>query len=169
MKATYLYPMKHKVSFTLVARKHIEILQRAGWDIVEGEVNNVYSATILPVTFVHPMFYPLVSGPKAYRRLLRHADKLVGFDVADTNRISSLAAYVASQFDLVFVPTRAIAKIYKDSGVIAPIEVLPHGIDEKWLRKNIRTLLTDSSLLCCIEEKRKQVRVEKRKRSRKND
>jgi len=134
MKATYLYPKNQTISFTLIARKHIEILRNAGWEIIEGEVNFIEKAEILPITFVHPMFYPLATGPRSYRRLLKYADTLIGFDVADTDKISPLAAYVASQFDLIFVPTKAIADIYKRSGVISKIRVLPHGIDEKWLR-----------------------------------
>ena len=133
-KLSYLYPKEKKVSFTLIAKKHIEYLKKYCLEIHEADVNNFKKEDVGEVTLVHPMFYPLVDDPRRYRTLMRYADVLIGFDVCDTDKISPLSAYVSSLFDLVIVPSSFCREVYKKSGVLSNVIVLPHGVSSLWLR-----------------------------------
>ena len=135
MKIAYLYPKAKRVSFTLVAKKHIEQLRKRGVEIHEADCNVFSDRDVYPTTIYHPIMYPLTSSPRKYRVLMRRADKLIGFEVCDTDHISPLGAYVCSQFDLVILPTRFCANVYKASGVMTKIDVLPHGISNTFLRE----------------------------------
>ena len=135
MRIAYLYPRRKRVSFTLVAQKHIEQLRKRGVEIHEADCNVFSESDVYPVTIFHPILYPLASSPRKYRVLMRRADKLIGFEVCDTDHISPLSAYVCSQFDLVILPTRFCANVYKGSGVMTKIDVLPHGISNTFLRE----------------------------------
>ena len=135
-RITYLYPIQQRVSFTLIAKKHIRLLRDLGLEIREADIHSFKPEDLSKVTLVHPILYPLVSNPKTYRTLLRYSDKLIGFDVADTDKMSPLACYVLSQFDLVLVPSEYIKKVYFNSGVVTRVEVLPHGIDDAYLRES---------------------------------
>ena len=135
MKLTYMYPMRKRVSFTLIAKKHIAQLRKRGVEVVEADIHSFTPRQLSPLTLVHPVFYPLIDSPQSYRTIIRHADCLVGFDVCDTDKISPLAAYVANLFDLILVPTSWCKQVYQRSGVISRVDVLPHGVDEVFLRE----------------------------------
>jgi len=132
---TYLYPIKQRISFTLIAEKHIKQLRDRGINVRVADIHNFRDEELSHVTLVHPILYPLISSPKHYRRLYKHCEKLIGFDVADTDKLSPLAAYVVSTFDLVFVPAHFIKLVYLRSGALTRIEVLPHGVDDIFFRE----------------------------------
>jgi len=134
-RITYMYPRRKRVSFTIVAKKHIKELRRRGLDIHEADIHAFNKDDIGVLTLVHPIFYPLIDSPRSYRTILRHSDKLIGFDVCDTDRISHLASYVANLFDCVIVPSTFCKEVYRRSGVFIDIEVLPHGVDDVFLRE----------------------------------
>jgi len=131
---TYLYPMRKRVSFTLIARRHVEQLRKRGLEVHEADIHHFGDDDIGELTLVHPIFYPLISAPFRYKTIIRRSRRLIGFDVCDTDRISELAAYVANLFDLVVVPTRFCREVYRRSGVYTDIEVLPHGVSDAFLR-----------------------------------
>jgi len=134
-RITYLYPKRKRVSFTIVAKKHIKELRKRGLDVHEADIHSFGSLDIGELTLVHPIFYPLIDSPRNYRMILRYADKTIGFDVCDTDRISHLASYVANLFDCVIVPSTFCKEVYRRSGVFIDIEVLPHGVDDVFLRE----------------------------------
>jgi len=135
MRVTYLYPRRKRLSFTLIAKKHVEQLRKRGYEVHEADIHMFSSADLSDVTLVHPMFYPLIDSPRRYKILIKYGKKLVGFDVCDTSKITPLAAYIANLFDTVIVPTRYCRDVYKASGVMTDIRVLPHGIDDVFLRE----------------------------------
>jgi len=135
MRVTYLYPKRKRLSFTIVAERHIEQLRKRGVEVHEADIHAFTSKDLSDVTLVHPIFYPLIDSPFRYKLLIRYGNRLAGFDVCDTDRITPLAAYVANLFDLVIVPTSFCARVYKSSGVMTRVEVLPHGIDSEFLRE----------------------------------
>ena len=61
-------------------------------------------------------------------------NKIGGFDVADSNRISRLAVDLINKIDLMIVPSNFSKTAYINSVVTTPIEVLPHGINDEFLR-----------------------------------
>jgi len=135
MRIGYMYPMKQRVSFHIVAKKHIEQLRKRGYEVVELDINDPFVKIPVRNVIVHPIFYPLIGHPNFYAKLLRSTDKLLGFDVCDTDHLSPLAAYVASQFNCVVVPCAFCKKVYEKSGVMAKVEVLPHGVDNAFFRE----------------------------------
>jgi len=138
-KVTYIYPIKHRVSFTLVARQHVKYLRQWGIEIEEVDEREIKPEKLNKVTIVHPIFYILYSNhAKVLRVLIENTETLIGFDVCDTNHISPLASYTASQFDVVCVPTTYTKEVFLKSGVMTHIEVIPHGVDEIFLRKDVQ-------------------------------
>jgi len=133
-RITYLYPIRKRVSFTIIARKHVKLLRERGLDVYEADIHNFRDDEIGKLTLVHPIFYPLIDSPRNYKKIIRNSEKQVGFDVCDTDRITPLASYVANLFDLVIVPSSFCKLVYKRSGVFTNIEVLPHGVDDVFLR-----------------------------------
>jgi len=135
MKISYLYPIKKRVSFNIVAKKHIELLRDQGVEVHEGECHPIKEEDVGDITIVHPIFYSLLGKPYNTRILLKKARKLIGFDVADTDHISPLSAYVASLLDLVIVPSSFSKKIFVESGVSTNVEILPHGVSDVFFRE----------------------------------
>jgi len=135
MRIAYVYPKKQRVSFNIVARQHIEQLRKRGYDVVEVDINDPFAEIPVKRALVHPIFYPLAGHPAFYRRVLRSTEALIGFDVCDTDKISPLAAYIASQFDCVAVPTSFCKRVYGRSGVMSRVEVVPHGINKEFYRE----------------------------------
>jgi len=131
-----MYPIDQRVSFRLIAKKHVELLRNFGIEVIERNVRHFTHHHVGEVTIVHPMFYPLVSTPWKMKWLIKKAKYLIGFDVCDTDRISNLASFVANMFDLVSVPCKFCKNVYRFSGVITQIEVLPHGVDDVFFREH---------------------------------
>jgi len=134
-RITYLYPRRKRVSFTIVARKHIKELRKRGLGIHEADIHAFIKDDVGELTLVHPVFYPLIDSPINYKTIIRYSKKMIGFDVCDTDRITPLASYVANLFDLIIVPSSFCKEVYKRSGVFTDIEVLPHGVDDVFLRE----------------------------------
>ena len=135
MKAlTYMYPKRKRVSFTVIAEHHIRELRRLGWQVREVDVHNVKEWEIEGNVVIHPLFYTSLDQPKLFRLVLRRAKTVIGFDVADTSHISNLAAYAASLTDAVVVPSNYSRTVFARSGVLAPVYVVPHGVDDVFLR-----------------------------------
>jgi glycosyltransferase involved in cell wall biosynthesis len=146
----YVYPMWHTVSFTLVARKHIEYIRRLGVRV--QEVDELAFPSLYPYSsltaVVHPYLY------LALRVLQVHSYKLpprggalsteslgywrsrygsiVAVDVCDSDRISSLAVELLELADRVVVPSTFCKRVYESSGVRKPVYVVPHGVDPEW-------------------------------------
>lgn len=136
----YLYPMKERVSFTIVAEKHIEQL-RNKFDVDYFEITEYYAKLDkrYKVIFTHPIFWVFthLSPAILYERLgwleriYEHADNLIGFDVADSDRISNLCADIVNEYyKAVIVPSNFSRKTFINSGVNVDVYVLPHGLND---------------------------------------
>ncbi|MGC8983530.1 MAG: hypothetical protein ACP5KA_07270, partial [Desulfurococcaceae archaeon] len=68
----YVYPRWHKVSFTLIAEKHVEYIRKAGVKV--HEVDELALPTLYPasgpVTIVHPHLYIMLRVLQAHSRKL---------------------------------------------------------------------------------------------------
>lgn len=147
----YVYPQFHTVSFTLVARKHIEYLRRLGLaDVYELDELSLpsYVPHIRHNIILHPWVY-------VYHRLLQarlnalnenlknrlnkylewwrsNFNQLIAVDVCDSDRISDFAVDLLNQADKVVVPSNYCVEVYKQSGVEKPVHRVPHGVDPEW-------------------------------------
>ena len=141
----YVYPIKQTVSFTLVAKRHIDILRSVGVKILELDeecirLRNPPCQEIKDkIVITHPIFYTysvhnVLDVPKCVM-VKKMSKALVGFDVCDTDRISSTAVKIANMYDLIIVPSTFCKQAYIESGVETNIEVIPHGISEKFMRE----------------------------------
>jgi glycosyltransferase involved in cell wall biosynthesis len=147
----YVYPQWHAVSFTLVARKHVEYIRRLGLARVY-ELDELAFPSYMPhlkyVAVVHPWIY-------VYHRLVQarlnaldeslrhrlpeylawwrsHYGRLVAVDVCDSDRISDYAVELLNRADAAIVPSSFCAEVYRASGVRVPVHRVPHGVDPEW-------------------------------------
>jgi len=137
-RLTYIYPLSTRVSFQLVAKKHIEILRNAGFEVDEMDSKRIDVNKLNRVTVIHPIFFTLYSNhANLLRKILKKVDALIGFDVCDADHISPLASYTASQFDCVIVPSTFCKNVFINSGVMTNVECIPHGVDDIFLRDDV--------------------------------
>jgi len=153
-RVSYIYPVYGNDSFHVVASNHVKYLryeynkyigtkdeyieiEEIDWSQL-GNIRWNEKRNVL----IHPFLYPFVS-PESFTQNLRNFAKLLGtknkiggFDVADSNRISNLAAYLVNKIDLMMVPSNFAKDAYINSGVTIPVEVLPHGIPDEFLNDN---------------------------------
>jgi len=147
----YVYPMWHTVSFTLVARKHVEYLRKVtGKDLYE--LDELHFPTFVPATkytaVVHPGFYIMhrVLSSRVdrdgrlredyYRWWRGNYDQLIGIDVCDSDAYSELAVFLANRFDKFIVPSNFCVEVAKRAGIKAKVYRLPHGVDPEWYTLN---------------------------------
>ena len=132
----YVYPQWHKVSFSLIAEKHVRELKKYMYiyTVDEVAIPNIYPCTS-PLIILHPAFYPLIKYAKHIERIYDKIHGIVGIDVADSDRISNLAVSVTNYCECMIVPSNFSREAYVRSGVTVPVHVLPHGIDDEYFTK----------------------------------
>jgi glycosyltransferase involved in cell wall biosynthesis len=143
----YVYPQFHTVSFTLVAKKHVEYLRKQGLaDIYELDElafpsyvpHTKYTAVLHPWIYVYHRFLQrklstLSENLEGYLEQWRSSySQLVAVDVCDSDRMSDYAVSLLNQADKVIVPSSYCAEVYKQSGVKRPVYRIPHGVDPWW-------------------------------------
>jgi glycosyltransferase involved in cell wall biosynthesis len=154
----YIYPMGKKQSFNLVAKhqikffnqkylvdkgmtfdKYVEI-QELDWSEVSGEMSDVCNWKEKRNVLLHPFLYPFTSkesfldNARNFARLLVAKNKIGGFDVADSDKISDIAVELINKIDLIFTPSTFSSNAYVNSGVRPEIvQILPHGLDDYFL------------------------------------
>ena len=134
----YIYPMTKRVSFTVVAGTYIDALRRLGYEVHELDMNvPIPPDEEYDVCVMHPVLYSMLKYPRTFRRLLQRCREWIGFDVCDTNHITPHAAYVLSLFERIAVPSRFCADVFRVSGVTSDIYVVPHHLDDVFLRDDI--------------------------------
>ena len=149
MRVLYSYPKWHVVSFTLIAKKHIEYLKKIG-KIDVYELDELATPTYVPSTkytlIMHPGFYimhrVLQSRRDAYGRYREdyyqwwrnNYDQLVGIDVCDSDKYTDIAISLANRFDKFIVPSTFCVKVAEKCGVKAKVYRLPHGVDPEWYK-----------------------------------
>lgn len=151
----YSYPTHHTVSFSLIAQSHIRHLRLLGAEIYE--VPEIALPFFRPVRrsplVIHPLLYIGFSVLNVRLNLCKAAywqeaetkladdldswlssfSKVVGVDVADSDRISELAVRLTEMCDAVVVPSTSSREAYVSSGVRVPVHVVPHGVEDSWI------------------------------------
>ena len=143
----YCYPQWHTVSFTLVAKKHVEQLRKYTkvyeWD--ETTIPDIYVLTPFAL-IVHPVFGAvwrwlrqtswiepsLDAALDTLSGRLHKFEKVVGFEVADSDAVSELAIKLIEPVDELAVPSEWSRQSYLRSGCKKPVHVVPHGLDREW-------------------------------------
>lgn len=131
----YVYPTHHVVSFALVAKRHVEQLRKAFivQEIEEKAFSHI-SPTTNPTVLVHPLLYIAGSNYERYIFLRGKINKLIGVEVADSDRISEQAVSICNIADAIIVPSTFAQKAYVNSGVAVPVHVVPHGLSKHYYR-----------------------------------
>lgn len=147
VRVLYCYPMWHVVSFSLVARKHIEYMFKA-CRVRVYTIDELALFSFVPITryrlVIHPAFYilhTLLTKPERAteaQRLRRfewwrkHFDQLIGIDVCDSDSYSSYAVELANRLDKLVLPSSFCVEVARRSGIKAKIYRVPHGVDPEW-------------------------------------
>jgi len=163
----YLYPMGKKVSFTFISKQHIRYLKEIFGDkvrIVEGDVENFDPTSwgIDRKIIIHPLFYPFFEGvskdaKSKISKLIQcvsKGHKIIAFDTADSDKMSSKAVELANVVDAIIVPSQFAKKSFENSGVKVPIHVIPHGIPDEFITENREITHPDLQKLQELKEKR---------------
>lgn len=146
-RISYIYPIKSHDSFHLVAKNHIEnLVQIYISNQIDMEIENIDLLQLANLKWgekrnilIHPFLYPFVTTEnfkvqsRNFAKLLNMKNKIGGFDVADSNKISNLAVDLVNRLDLMIVPSKFARDAYINSGVDIPVEILPHGIPKEFL------------------------------------
>ncbi len=146
-RVSYIYSLYSNDSFHIVASNHIKYLRH--WHNTEDEHVEIEEVDWSQIGYInwnekrsvllHPFLYPFASSEsfaqnsRNFARLLAMKNKIGGFDVADSSRISRLAVDLINKIDLMIVPSNFSKDAYVNSGVTTPVEVLPHGISDDFL------------------------------------
>jgi glycosyltransferase involved in cell wall biosynthesis len=146
----YSYPIWQTVSFSLVARKHIEHLRALApvyeWD--STTVPDVYVLTPFALV-VHPTIGSFWSWARqvgeaegdfegalsSLEERFRKYERVVGVDVADSDRVSELGIRLAEPVDALVVPSEWSRQAFLRSGYRKPVHVVPHGVDRRWVEE----------------------------------
>ena len=129
----YVYPMWHRVSFSLIAERHVEQLRKYFKRYtIDERVLNILSPATNPLLIIHPYFYPMSRYAKHIERLLARVRGIIGIDVADSDRISNVAVSMTHYAECMIVPSKWSKEAYVRSGVKTPVHILPHGLDQSW-------------------------------------
>lgn len=128
-----VYPMWHRVSFSLIAERHVEQLRKYfKLYTIDERVLNILSPATNPLLIIHPYFYPMSRYAKHIERLLARVRGIIGIDVADSDRISNVAVSMTHYAECMIVPSKWSKEAYVRSGVKVPVHILPHGLDQSW-------------------------------------
>jgi glycosyltransferase involved in cell wall biosynthesis len=146
-RISYIYPVYKADSFHIVASNHTKYLRHKYLaDDKHVEIEEIDWFQLATIDWkekrnilIHPFLYPFAS-PESFKynlenfaKLLSMKNKIAGFDVADSNRISNLAVDLVNKIDLMMVPSTFAKNAYIKSGVDIPIEILPHGIVDEFI------------------------------------
>ena len=128
--------MWHKVSFSLIAERHVRELRKYFnlYTIDERALPLIDPAT-RPLIILHPYFYPMSKLGKKLPRLLARIRGIIGIDVADSDKISNLAVSMTDYAEAMIVPSRWARESYLRSGVRVPVHVVPHGLDSAYFAR----------------------------------
>lgn len=170
-RISYIYPLDSTHSFHIVAVNHIKHLrykhtsenryveiEEIDWSQLSNIGWNEKRSILL-----HPFLYPFASvdsfmqNSKNFARLLAMKNKIGGFDVADSDRISKPAVDLINKIDLMMVPSTFVKDTYIKSGVTIPIEVLPHGISDKFSSSDI--VNTDNEKIMKLRRMRQKGKI----------
>ena len=147
-RISYIYSLYANDSFAIVASNHVKYLkyiyrqnenEHIGIESIDWSQIGSISWNEKRNVLIHPFLYPFASigsfaqNSRNFARLLTIKNKIGGFDVADSNKISSFAVNLVNKIDLMMVPSGFARDAYISSGVNIPVEILPHGIPDEFL------------------------------------
>lgn len=109
---------------------------------------------------LHPFLYPFATAfklhesIKSFGNLLGMKNRIGGFDVSDSDKISSIAALLINKLDLIMVPSSWCRDAFIRSGVRSEIvQVLPHGISNEFVSVGLgEDLETENSEIKMLRE-----------------
>ena len=139
---TYCYIVDGDSAFTLVSRYHIECLRSKGFEVKEVDRSKLRYSILLPTGYViiHPymsLYFPMSDNEiklQAIKLRSTLCDKIVGIDVADSDRISERAIWITELLlDILIVPSNFSRNSFVNSGFKGRIEVVPHGVSDIFL------------------------------------
>jgi len=132
----YVYPMWHRVSFSMIAKKHVEQLRKyyRVYEIDELALRHMSLASS-PIMILHPYFFPLKYYGQRIERIRHKVKALIGIDVADSDHISNVAVSMTHYSDAMVVPSTWAKEAYIRSGVRVPVYVVPHGVDRYYFER----------------------------------
>jgi glycosyltransferase involved in cell wall biosynthesis len=147
----YVHPQFHAVSFTLIAKKHVEYLRKLRLtDVYEIDElafpsyvpHSKYDAILHPWIYVYHRFLQtklnalsenLRDRFESYLKWWRsHYNQLIAVDVCDSDRMSDYAVNLLNYADKIVVPSNFCVEVYRSSGVKRPVHRVPHGLDPDW-------------------------------------
>jgi len=154
----YVYPMHHVVSFQLVAKRHIEQLRKKFkvQEIAEKGFTSILPYTN-PLVIVHPLLYIAGQDYEHFIYQRSFIDKLIGVEVADSDRVSDLAVNITNIADALIVPSTFSKKAYESSGTKIPIYVVPHGLSQEYYRPPRQLERAELKLLQKIKSQKKYI------------
>ncbi len=154
----YAYPMGKKVSFAFVAEQYIDMLsfKYKVWRVSEESFYHFRPLFSFPFV-IHPVIYFCLSAKHTLNYLRLNQEFLIGFEVADTDRISQLGIDIVNYMDLLIVPSRWCKEVYLKSGLKVPCEVVPHALSEIFYRPKQEPYHPYLKKLKEIKKKRKLV------------
>jgi glycosyltransferase involved in cell wall biosynthesis len=147
----YAMPLYHTVSFTLVAIKHVDYIEKLNLAKVymmdELTFAGFYTALKYEAV-IHPHIYiwnrviqrlcRVVNDnlkhriPKYIENFKNQFNQLIAVDVCDSDRMSDYAVDLLNYADKVVVPSNFCVEVFRSSGVKKPIYRVPHGVDPDW-------------------------------------
>jgi len=147
MSILYAYPMRHTVSFTIVARKHIEYMKK----VVNAkvyEIEELYLPGFTPAVkhklVMHPLYFMMHKVVEKCKDVYgryredyfqwwrRNYDRIIGVDVCDSDKMSEIAVNYANRTDIMVVPSSFCVDVLRRSGVNVKVYNIPHGVDPHW-------------------------------------
>jgi len=141
----YVYPKYKNMSFSIIAKSHIEQLRSHVkiQEIDEDVLDNLLWLKPRNI-LLHPILYTTIGDKadlfeerqKRLSKLLRVKGVLGGFETSDSDRIGRVAVESLNKLDLVFLPSQFAIDVFKKSGVKIPLHLLPHGLSETMLSPN---------------------------------
>ncbi|RLJ03374.1 MAG: hypothetical protein DRP11_00885 [Candidatus Aenigmatarchaeota archaeon] len=131
----YVYPLWHKVSFTLIGNYHVQELKKyyRVYEIDElafGSID-VYGKIHL---IIHPYFFIATRYSQYFVNIIDKFETKIGIDVADSDMISKRAVNLVHYLDAIIVPSNFSKEAYLRSGVKIPVYVVPHGLSEHYFK-----------------------------------
>ena len=131
----YVYPLWHKVSFTLVGQKHVEQLKKY-YRLYEVDELSFLPRDIFvnPIVLIHPYFYIITRYTQLFFNYYDKFKAVIGIEVADSDRLSPYAIRLANMTHAIVVPSNFSKEAFINSGCKVPVYVVPHGISKLFFR-----------------------------------
>ncbi|GAI16420.1 unnamed protein product, partial [marine sediment metagenome] len=117
-------------------KHHMQNLPHAGYNVrwvVLEQVARTRMGYPSPIGVIHPILYwgiPRWSSASGRRHFRQAHEKIVGFDVADSDAIGKNAISLVNKIDLIMVPSETAKAAFVNSGLETRIEVVSHGVSD---------------------------------------